>query len=85
MVFMVYTMKEDLGIFMVYTIQGVPKKTGILVQWAIEGTRIGLKTKDWKIQEISYPMNTKTHTFCVKMAEKNEVKDASPPYKIGKF
>ena len=26
-------------------IQGVPKKTGILVQWAIEGTRSGVKTK----------------------------------------
>ena len=26
-------------------IQGVPKKTEILVQWAIEGTRSGLKTK----------------------------------------
>ena len=26
-------------------LQGVLKKTGILVQWAIEGTRSGLKTK----------------------------------------
>ena len=28
-------------------IQGVPKKTGIFVQWAIEGIRSGLKTKVW--------------------------------------
>ena len=32
-----------------------------------------------KIQEITFPMSTKTSTFCQKMAEKTEVKVVYPP------
>ena len=39
--------------------------------WSVERGHFGISL-----------MNTKTPYFCVKMAEKNEVKDASPPYKI---
>ena len=37
-----------------------------------------------KIQEISFPMNTKTSDFCQKMPEKTVVKDAYSPQKIKK-
>ena len=37
----------------------------------------------WKIQEISFPMNTKTPHFCEKTAEKIEVKHGYPPLKYG--
>ena len=52
---------------------------------AIKGITSWLKTKVWwvwKIQEISFPMSTKTSQFCKKKtAEKNEFKHAYTPWK----
>ena len=39
----------------------------------------------WKIQEISFQISTRTTTFGGKMAEKNEVKVAYPPYKTSPY